>query len=507
MKKLLILIILLQFNNVLYTQPAYDSLRNKVWVTGTKYFSALDSTQLMWLDFRGDTMVIQNRYGIAPPIYYMNGSICDENGDLLFFSNGCEIADSSYNDLLGDLIINNGPDYDRQCDGIFGSPITSGLVILPRNSTEFSMFHIRYRVNEATNIPYPDRLLESKMRYSDEEFELLYTDSLVLEATNPDIFWGNIATVRHGNGNAWWLILPQNISNHYYKFLITEEAVNLHSEQDIGEPSIYQESGGGEAVFSPDGTKYARYLPLSDLNIFDFDRCSGEFSNPIHISIQDTADTVLSTGLAFSQSGRYLYLSSTQFVYQLDMEAADIEASRITVAEYDGFSAPPGFTTRFGKMELGPDGKIYMVSPASRGALHVIEYPDSMGTSCFVHQHKYVVEDAVFSGGLPAFPNFRLGPTDPICELVSQEEVLSDLAVSVYPNPSTGLFNLVIPESHLSDDFKINVFNTLGQRLFVGDVLERISSFDLGNNPKGIYLVVITDGVGDVRYAERLILR
>ena len=47
----------------------------------------------------------------------------------------------------------------------------------------------------------------------------------------------------------------------------------------------------------------------------DFDRCTGEFSNLIHITINDSMPT---GGCAFSPSGRFLYVSSTNYLYQFD---------------------------------------------------------------------------------------------------------------------------------------------------------------------------------------------
>ena len=68
--------------------------------------------------------------------------------------------------------------------------------------------------------------------------------------------------------------------------------------------------------------------------LFDFDRETGLLSNYQHYAIEDSA--IWAVGAAFSPNSRYLYLSSTFDVYQLDTEAPDIAASRQQISHYDG---------------------------------------------------------------------------------------------------------------------------------------------------------------------------
>ena len=62
----------------------------------------------------------------------------------------------------------------------------------------------------------------------------------------------------------------------------------------------------------------------ADLDIFDFDRCTGLFSDPVNITIDDSNSL---GGLAFSPNSRFLYVSSVLDVYQYDTEASDIASS------------------------------------------------------------------------------------------------------------------------------------------------------------------------------------
>ncbi|MBX2926374.1 MAG: PKD domain-containing protein [Saprospiraceae bacterium] len=187
---------------------------------------------------------------------------------------------------------------------------------------------------------------------------------------------------------------------------LSREGITVHDTQDIG--YIVSSQSIGQAVFSPDGTKYASvHLTGSagdpiHVSIFDFDRCSGELRNPRQFSY---ADTAWAGGIAISSNSRFLYVSSYRYVYQYDLHAEDIETSRITVAVWDGFGNP--LSTTFYLAQLAPDGKIYINSNNGVRYLHVINQPDSLGLACDVCQH-CVELPSINALSLPNFPNYRL---------------------------------------------------------------------------------------------------
>jgi hypothetical protein len=162
-------------------------------------------------------------------------------------------------------------------------------------------------------------------------------------------------------------------------------------------------------VFSPDGTKLARFNTRDDLRIFDFDRCTGTLSNPIFIPIADDADNELSAGLALSADGRYLYAGEVKRVLQFDMQSPDIAGSMTIVAELENVNCP--FQPALSYLELGPDGKIYCRNLNGAYCMHRINHPEREGVDCDVEQNAMNFEPYAFTN-LPHFPNFRLGPVD-----------------------------------------------------------------------------------------------
>lgn len=252
---------------------------------------------------------------------------------------------------------------------------------------------------------------------------------------------GKITAVRHANGRDWWVFCHKAFTNVFYRLLVTPSGVSVDGTQAIGS---VRPADIGQVCFSPDGNKFAYYWGVEDLDIFDFDRCTGLFSNPIHIDIEDDN---ANSGVAFSSNARYLYVSSASDCYQLDTEAVDIASSMVHIAHWDGFYSPfPPFATGFENAQLANDGKVYFGTGNSTFHLHVVHDPDAAGLACNMEQHG--VELPVwFSNSLANHPNYHLGPVDgSVCDSLGINmgvaEAVVQQALQVYPNPSAGAFTV-----------------------------------------------------------------
>ena len=61
------------------------------------------------------------------------------------------------------------------------------------------------------------------------------------------------------------------------------------------------------------------------------------------------------------------------------------------------------------------------------------------------------------------------------------------LEISLYPNPSPGLFSL--KENEFSE---IHIINTLGKTVYKNDALQNVKSVNLDHLPSGVYQCVLT---------------
>lgn len=281
----------------------------------------------------------------------------------------------------------------------------NSMVMLPDpvNKSQFHLFHINHELTPETAF-WADMLHTSvDISGNAGEGTTLYKNQTIVDDT---ISGDKMHTVRHANGRDWWIVFPKLASNKYYIILLTPSGTTI-TEQSIGEATW--SGAGGELVFSPDGTKLARFNPRDDLRIFDFDRCTGVLSNPVYIPVEDNADNELFGGLAFSADGRYLYASEVKRILQFDMQAADIGSSKSVVAER--VSSPDcslGSSIIF--LELAPDGRIYCRPGAGQRCMHRLARPELAGTASGFVQYYYKFDFSY--DNLPHFPNFRLGPVD-----------------------------------------------------------------------------------------------
>ena len=369
-----------------------------------------------------------------------SANITDQGGNLLFRTNGAYIANAT-----GDTMSNgsglNPSDYTAQFPE--GLNISQADLILakPEASGGYYLFHgtLDDQMGQSALFLYltvVDMSLNGGLGGVVTKNQILIADALNV---------GKITAVRHANGRDWWVFCHKQNTNIFYRLLVTPSGVSAPDQQSIG---VTRYADVGQVCFSPDGSKFAYYWgDGEDLEVFDFDRCTGLFSNPVHILIDDYDQM---GGVAFSPNSRFLYVSSVEDVYQYDMQAPNIEASMVHIATWDGFYSPgPPFATLFDLAQLAPDGKIYIATGNSTLHLHVVNDPDQPGLACNMVQHQLELP-TYYSNSLPNHPNYHLGPVDgTVCDSLGINAGIYDqaqaLVIQGFPNPNSGQCTLSYP--------------------------------------------------------------
>lgn len=368
-----------------------------------------------------------------------NTNITDGQGESLFSTNGVHVANATGFPMQNGLGLSPSAYTSQYPNGLY---ICQAVMTLPAPGAE----GIYYLFHGTIDTPNPATAVATRLYVSTIDMSLdgglggVVTKNQVV--INDSLNVGKITAVRHANGRDWWVFCHEPDNDVFHRLLVTPEGITVDGTQNIG---VVRQPDAGQVCFSPDGTRFAYYWGyLSDLDIFRFDRCTGLFYDPVHIEIDDTNG---SGGVAFSPNSRYLYVPSVMDVYQFDTDAADIAASMVHIAEWDGYYSPqPPFATLFDPAQLAPDGKVYIGTGNGTLHYHVIHDPDQPGTACDLEQHGVELPAYCFNS-LPNHPNYHLGaltgsPCDTLGLSLGAEAWAADGAVSAYPNPSGGEFNV-----------------------------------------------------------------
>lgn len=437
-----------------------------------------------------------------------NASISDSSGNLLFYTDGCSVVNRNHVLMDGGGGINiGGLIYQQWCLGNYGYPTHQGVMIVPfpGHPAKYVLLHLR-----KPDPIYP--LFIEDVLYSVINMNGDNGLGNVVEKNNliaHDTFCDMLTAVRHGNGRDWWIVLPRYNTAEYYIFLLSPEGISAPAIQKIGQP-ITQYSWGLQAVFSPDGTKYANHTWFGGLQVFDFDRCGGLLSNPIQITFP--GDTISGCGVGFSSTSRFLYASNTLKLYQFDTRSDELEESKQLVGIYDGFANYLPAT--FYQMKLGPDNKIYMTCASGTKYWHIIHYPDKAGLDCNLEQHFELPRVHSFSP--PNFPYFRLfdaqgspcdtlgidGPPPP--KDTTPPPPACAGSIRLYPNPAGSFTWLELPECQGGS---VSIFDVMGR--WVQDVaLEGDSvrgQLEVSDFVPGVYFLRIRTAAGE-RVTRRLVV-
>ena len=379
-----------------------------IWMLGSgNLFDPIYTTSI--IDF--------STYPPAMEIYFQDfdfniaaAVVSTSEGQLQFYSNGVDIKNANHD------IIENG---DELLDYMFypgGLTLPQATMILPipEQIGKYFFFTTEYFRFQYQGIwgggALPLRASTIDMNANNGLGKVIERNTII---NNDTLTPGHIVSTRHANGRDWWILASKFRTNQYYRYLLTPNGIEAPLIQEEG---FQLHDDLGQAVFSPDGTKYARYnedglAQKVFLDLYDFDRCTGLLSN----HRQDSIDIRVPGGVAFSPSSRYLYVSLWEEIWQYDLQATDIFASGVLVAEYDGFLGDNNgllYHNRFFMMQLAPDGRIYINIPNTNSQyLHVIQYPDRAGLDCEVRQH--AIQLPAFNAfTLPNLPWYRLGPED-----------------------------------------------------------------------------------------------
>ena len=495
--------------SLFFSIQTHAQLNDNMWL-----FNQLDSNSFQ-MDFRQTPPLVT--IGKKMKMVFSNASFSDDDGNLLFYSNGI-ILNNQLNQLMenGDSL-----NVGYWADVIGTIPVRNSAFFLPKpnDSTQVFLLYVFPEISGSlTKVYYA--LLD---KASNNGLGKVVEKNILILSGSVQMNFNHAGAVRHANGRDWWIIVPNRMEPFYYRILLSPDGFSSVEEQEIGfkiptsNPNFYL----GDNLFSPNGDKYVDYDFRTGAQFFDFDRCTGLLSNPIKIDydyLQHSNSNNGQSGVAFSPSGRFAYLTYSKDtgleLVQYDLEATDVISSETLISSCPA-STNSQYICSMGRLLLGIDQKIYVTAQIDTNAFHIIHQPDKVGQAC----------DFEFGGfkfpmnhprlEFPYFPNYRLydlpgSPCDtlgidaPPVAVTGEERETS--SVAVYPNPASHEVNLRqdLPGSQPAT---LSLFSLTGQPVRHWQVAPGLHEqrFPISGLPEGIYFWQLRTGVS-VLGSGRLVL-
>jgi hypothetical protein len=485
MKQLCILLL------VCYSICAKGQMHGEQWV-----FSALTSA----MDFRNtDTVTNYSLPGFVP-MFLASANICDEDGNLLFITNGINVYDRD-GVLLenGSAIVNSLQVQQFNNTGLCW-PQTVIFLPMPGNSRYYYLIHFGIDINDTPRKIFAT-IIDKEGNFG--KGTVVEKSSIIWQ--NIEIRAGGMTACKHANGRDWWVIVGLHNTNTFMKLLVTPQGIYDPVFQSIG--SVYNGPFDiGYSCFSLDGSKYATGCYEGKITLLDFDRCTGEFSNPVIIqhnaTYNPTVDTASgTTGMAFSPNGRYLYVFVKLWGTQYDTWTPNIQDSIQICYTQDSIE-----NYHFKSPLLAPNGKIYVCTwGGGLSALHVINYPNNYSDSCnFVYGGQPSL--TINTRNIPNMPNYKLGPlVGSGCDTlppIGVNKVSDKTRLNVQPNPAN---KYVYVEVGKPGNYDITLHDITGKQLLQAHT-PQVTIFDAENLPNGTYLLTVTDVLTNAVVESRRVL-
>jgi hypothetical protein len=384
------------------------------------------------LDFPNNTPNVNLDSNILIKMHYTYTNISDTSGNLLFYTNGVVIIDRMHDTMPNGKGL-NPCQYTTQAQ-YDGLSISQGDLVLPDPGNINQYFLIHQSIGN-----YPNDYTNDKIYYSIINILLNNGRGNIIQKNSiffQDTLWAiGITACKHANGRDWWVIANKAYQPVYFVFLLTPNGISHNSTQTIGTRWDI-----GQTAFSNNGENFGVREGGTNFQIFDFDRCTGIFSNARIIL---TNDSNWGIGFCFSPNSKLAYGASAHYLYQVNLDSVNLLNSLDTIAKWDSTYDPvfgPPLEAGFEFMQIGPDGKIYMTTTGATHYMHCIDYPDSVGIDCSMQQHALTLP--TYNGNsMPNFVNYFLGPVvGSICDSLGlgiPENALHNFKFIIEPNPDT----------------------------------------------------------------------
>lgn len=353
----------------------------------------------------------------------------DQTGELLFYTNGRLLMNR-----LGELMM-NGDSFPPNLVTLSayapwaGHDFYNHGFILPdlNNTNIYNYYYIdyltqfggEYWLDAHTTSLYASKIDISKKNGLGEVVEKNIPILLRDSTKGYTSFW----PIRHANGRDWWFVSTLAGSNTYIRLLLSPDKLDFNFPE-INMPGPVHDAEAWIRSVSKDGTKIA-LASRTGCWVYDFDRCTGQMSNPIEItsSVSDPINNNFTFiySIAFSDNNRYLFLTNSELnkpildrnsVLRFDLWASTPKMTIDTIFSMDQASDLANYYLVIENLFYLPTGQLGYCGQSWK-RFHVMPYTDSTSIILDTNFVNWDYDPTIFRMNRNnSSPNYYLGPID-----------------------------------------------------------------------------------------------
>ncbi|MEZ4720330.1 MAG: gliding motility-associated C-terminal domain-containing protein [Flavobacteriales bacterium] len=415
-------------------------------------------------------------------------TMSDENGNLLFYSNGTTIWNSS------NVVMTNG-------SGLNGNVLATQNVLAvpyPNNPDRYFLF----TMSEISGPGLHSYIVDPTIG-----------NGLVIPMGQLDtVMCEKLCATKHANDFDYWVLTHKMLTDTFIAYHIDSFGISNTVISKVG--LVHSGNGNaakGQMKFSPDGTKVAvASFAGGHMQLFRFDNETGIVSHPLTLE-NFTANFPF--GVEFSPDSRKVYYNQrfsafpTAKIFQYDLDHLDTNClldSKFILGSLDntGLKIPSN-------MQLGIDGRIYLSTNyfPTYDTLGVINHPNLLGPDADLEVKAHPTSHAITEGLTSLVSTFVsdgihvvFGTTCEGLETVMfPEDTLSPDSVFWDfgdPNSSSNTSTLIKP-SHLystSDTFTITLVTYRNAGTIIDTFLRNVVIWDIDSNHAGNDTTICSTG-------------
>ncbi len=409
---------------LLFLTPTTVSAQNEaaVWLTGNGQQLNFQSGQPVLTEFEGK--------------YNAIASICDKDGNLLFYTDGKQLWNRKHELMM------NGESLHANNHLFLNRP---EFIPWPGKNGHYLLIYESVYIPSGTGT----------YKYKDKKILYAVIDANANNGSGKVISKGNKIHVDYHssptiagycNDSYFWLIIDanENVTDYrrdgIYAYKIDENGVNyipvINRENNFGNSNNYK--------FSPNGDKIRFTLANNDYEredlIADFNFKTGELYNFRYIGFQ------IFTEGEFSPNSNLFYCFDGMNIIQFDARYVNLNSSSRTYEIIHTFSTNDENMYPGNDLQLGPDGKIYFTwldVSDGKTKLGRINNPNNIGSGCDVDPEFFITDNFFW------FPDFVTSFfRDKQPEYIDEVPALAGKNIEVCPNTS-----LIIGENTEHDAF------------------------------------------------------